>query len=419
MPVCELISVGTELLLGEILNTNARFLSLELAAMGISVLRQSTVGDNPKRLALAIEEALSRSDLVIISGGLGPTPDDITKEVACRVLACDLVLSEEISEDLKAFFSARGLDMPKTNEKQALVPKGAKVFKNPKGTAPGLAYEKDGKCLIMLPGPPREMEPMFLESVKPFLSKYSDQIILSHTLRTFGIGESAMAELAGELLNGTNPTVAPYAKDGEALLRVTARAESLEKAEALCKPVLDSLQKKLAPYVYGIDVENLQSQLVLLLEQSALKLATAESCTAGYLSKKITEVPGASKVFECGIVAYSSDIKQSLLAVSADTIKTHGLVSPEVAISMAKGARHLAAADLALGVTGVAGPGPDTQGNPAGLAYIALVAENDIIVEKVQTARSNDRDYNRRIISSRALNIARLYLLELKAKVRE
>lgn len=414
MPVCEIISVGTELLLGEILNTNARFLSLELASLGISVLHQTTVGDNPHRLAQALKDALSRSDIVITSGGLGPTADDITKEVCCQVMGFELTVDKEILALLEKFFATRGIKMPHTNKKQAFIPLGGTVFHNNNGTAPGVACEKDGKCVIMLPGPPRELNPMFLESIKPFLSKYTNGIILSHTVRTFGIGESAMAELAEDLLDSENPTVAPYAKDGEALLRVTACAQTAAQAEKLCDPVLKSLLERLSPYVYGVDVDSLQQKVVELLTKKKLTVALAESCTAGYTAKRLTEIAGASKVFECGIVAYSNRIKIKLLNVSPDTLNKYGAVSEQTAVEMAKGARAVGGADIGVGITGIAGPESDGSKKPVGLCFIALADVDTVRVEKIETGRPFDREYNRYYAASRALNMIRLYAANFK-----
>lgn len=412
MPVCEIISVGTELLLGDILNTNARFLSLELAGMGISVLRQSTIGDNPKRLAEAFTAALSRSDIVITSGGLGPTADDITKEVGCKVMGFELVVNEEILTELENYFKSRAITMPETNKKQALVPLNGTVFRNKNGTAPGLACEKAGKCLIMLPGPPRELNPMFIDDVKSFLSKYSEGVIISHTVRTFGIGESAMAELAGDLLWNENPTVAPYAKDGESLLRITARASTKAQAEELCEPVIRNLLTRLGSYVYGIDVESLQQCAVELLAEKRLKVAIAESCTAGYTAKRLTEISGASEVFDCGIISYSNEIKINLLGVSPETLKMFGAVSEQTAKEMAKGVRKIGNADIGVGITGIAGPKSDESGKPAGLSFIALADAGNVWVEKLETGRPNDREYNRYVTASRALNMIRLFAVK-------
>ena len=409
MPVCEIVSVGTELLLGEILNTNARFLSLALAALGISVLHQTTVGDNPRRLAQALKDALSRSDIVITSGGLGPTADDITKEVCCQVMDLDLAVDEKILALLENYFTARGIKMPDSNKKQAFVPLGATVFPNNNGTAPGFACEKDGKCAILLPGPPRELNPMFSESVKPFLSKYTGGVIVSHTIRTFGIGESAMAELAAELLDSENPTVAPYAKDGEALLRVTACAETAAQVETLCAPVLKSLLARLSPYGYGVDVDRLQQKVVALLREKNRPIALAESCTGGYIAKRLTEIAGSSKVFECGITAYSNRIKIKLLGVSPDTLKKYGAVSEQTAIEMAKGIRAVSGADIGIGITGIAGPEGDGSKSPVGLSFIALADADTVCVEKIESGKPLDREYNRYYTASRALNMIRLY----------
>ncbi len=409
MPVCEILSVGTEILLGDILNTNARFLSLELAALGISVLRQSTVGDNAERLEQVLTEALSRSDIVIATGGLGPTADDITKEVCCKVMGFELIVDDKILFELENYFSLRNIRMPESNKKQAYIPSGGTVFRNANGTAPGLACEKSSKCLIMLPGPPRELNPMFIQDVKPFLAKYSDGVIISHTVRTFGIGESAMAELADELLWNKNPTVAPYAKDGEAMLRITASAKTAETAEELCKPVIHKILDRLGSYVYGIDVDSLQQRAVELLKEKGLKVAIAESCTAGYTAKRLTEISGASEVFDCGVISYSNEIKMKLLGVLPDTLKNHGAVSEETASEMAKGIRSLGGADIGVGITGIAGPKSDESGKAAGLSYIALADKNNVWVEKLETGKSNDREYNRYLTASRALNMIRLY----------
>lgn len=413
MPVCEILSVGTELLLGDILNTNARFLSQELAALGFSVLRQSTVGDNPTRLSAMVREALTRSDILIATGGLGPTADDITKEVCCEVLGFSLVYDETILDTLTAYFVTRQLRMPESNKKQALIPVGGTVFRNGNGTAPGLACEKDGKCIIMLPGPPREMVPMFQNEVIPFLKKYSDGAIVSHTVKTFGIGESAMAERVGDLLWQANPTVAPYAKDGEAMLRVTARAPSENEAHALCMKTIERILPLLGDSVYGVDADSLQQKAVELLLEKGLKVAIAESCTAGYTAKRLTDIPGVSRVFDCGVITYSNAIKTKLLGVREDTLTAYGAVSEQTAAEMARGVRALAGADIGIGITGIAGPQSDDSGKPAGLSYIALADKDTVEIEKVETGRADDREYNRFITASRALNQLRLYLLKL------
>ncbi|HZJ78459.1 MAG TPA: competence/damage-inducible protein A [Clostridia bacterium] len=407
---CEIICVGTELLLGDILNTDAQFLSKELASMGIAVLHQSVVGDNKKRLKKELETALSRSDIVITSGGLGPTPDDITREVCCDVMGFETELNKPILNNIKSYFEGKNKKMPESNKKQAYVPIGGVVFENTNGTAPGAAMERDGKCMIILPGPPNELKPMFINQVKPLLQKYSSGAIVSHTVRTMGIGESAMAELVGDLLDNENPTVAPYAKNGEALLRITAKSDSEENANSLCVPMLSLIRQRLGNYVYGIDVDSIEQRVVELLIEKEQTIALAESCTAGYISKRITDVPGSSKVFECGIVSYSDKVKIKLLGISPETFMHHGVVSEQTAKEMAKNVRIVGNSNIGIGITGVAGPGSDENSNPAGIIYIALAGEDSVYVEKLETNKPHNREYNRFVASSVALNIVRLYL---------
>lgn len=409
MYTCEIISVGTELLLGDILDTNARFLSVELAGMGIAVLRRSTVGDNPERLADELREVLSRSDLVILTGGLGPTADDLTKEVCCQVLDCPLRPDEGISAAIRQYFVNRSLPMPQTNLKQAMLPDGGTIFPNGNGTAPGIAVERGGKCVIMLPGPPREMEPMFREQVKPYLARFSDGAIVSHTVRTMGIGESALAESVGDLLGSANPTVAPYAKDGEALLRVTAKAADISAADALSAPVVDEIKRRLGGKVYGVDVESIQRRVFDMLLDRGLTVALAESCTGGFAAKRLTDLPGASSVFECGIVSYSNRIKSELLGVSRETLDRWGAVSAQTAGEMANGVLGVSGADIGVAITGLAGPGGEGE-LPAGLIFIALADGRDTFIEKLETGRARDRDFNRYASASRAFDLIRRYL---------
>ena len=409
MKTCEIISVGTELLLGDILNTDAQFLAKELAALGLCVLHQSTVGDNHDRLLELLGQAAKRSDIIILSGGLGPTPDDITKEVACEFFEKELVIHGESLERMSAYFTAKGLVMPETNKKQAMLPEDCVVFNNNNGTAPGLAMEKDGKHILLLPGPPRELKPMFYESAVPYLKRFSNKVIISHNIRTFGIGESAMSETVADLLECPNPTVAPYAKDGEALLRVTAMADNEAEAEKLCVPMIEEIRARLSDYIYGIDCNSIEEAVVPMLIENKLKLATAESCTGGLIGKRITNVSGASKVFDCGIISYSNEIKHRILGVSEEALDKYGAVSAEVAKQMAKGALKISGADIAVSVTGIAGPSSDGTSKPVGLSYIALADKDNVWVKELNTSRK-DRDYNRFVNSSNALNMVRLYI---------
>ncbi len=409
MKTCEIISVGTELLLGDILNTDAQFLSQELAKLGLSVLHQSTVGDNHDRLLELLAQSAKRSDIIILSGGLGPTPDDITKEVACEFFEKELVLHAESLQRMSVYFTSKGIEMPETNKKQAMLPEDCVVFQNNNGTAPGLAMEKDGTHILLLPGPPRELKPMFFESAVPYLKKFSDKVIISHNIRTFGIGESAMSEIVTDLLESSNPTVAPYAKDGEALLRVTAMADNEDEAEKLCTPMIGEIKERLSDYIYGIDVNCIEEAVVPMLIENNLKLATAESCTGGLIGKRITNVSGASKVFDCGIISYSNEIKHRILGVSEETLREYGAVSAEVAKQMAKGALAVSGADIAVSVTGIAGPNSDGTSKPVGLSYIALADKDNVWVKELNTSRT-DRDYNRFVNSSNALNMVRMYI---------
>lgn len=409
LAVCELISVGTEILLGDILNTDAQYLSIELAKLGISVIHQSTVGDNRERLLAQLDEAAKRSDIIILSGGLGPTPDDLTKEVCCEFFGKEMFLHEPTVEKIKKYFSSKGIEMAQNNLKQAMLPKDCVIFPNDNGTAPGMAIEKDGVHILVLPGPPRELKPMFQNCAVPYLMQFSDRIIVSHNIRTFGIGESSMAEMVNDLFDAQNPTVAPYAKDGEALLRVTAMAMTKEDAESLCEPVIEEIKNRLDAYVYGVDYNCIEEAAVAMLKEHHLKVATAESCTGGLIAKRITDVPGASEVFECGIISYANGIKHKVLGVSEDDLNKYGAVSEPVAKQMAQGALKVSGADIAVSVTGIAGPDSDSTDKPVGLVYIGLADKENVWVREIRTSR-RDRSYNRYVSASNALNMIRLYI---------
>ncbi len=409
MAVCELISVGTEILLGDILNTDAQYLSIELAKLGISVIHQSTVGDNRERLLAQLDEAAKRSDIIILSGGLGPTPDDLTKEVCCEFFGKEMFLHEPTVQKIKKYFSSKGIEMAQNNLKQAMLPKDCVIFPNDNGTAPGMAIEKDGVHILVLPGPPRELKPMFQNCAVPYLMQFSDRIIVSHNIRTFGIGESSMAERVNDLFDAQNPTVAPYAKDGEALLRVTAMAKTKEDAESLCEPIIEEIKKRLDAYVYGVDYNCIEEAVVGMLKEHHLKVATAESCTGGLIAKRITDVPGASEVFECGIISYANGIKHKVLGVSEDDLNKYGAVSEPVAKQMAQGALKVSGADIAVSVTGIAGPDSDSTGKPVGLVYIGLADRENVWVREIRTSR-RDRSYNRYVSASNALDMIRLYI---------
>lgn len=395
--------------MGDILNTDAQFLSIELAKLGISVIHQSTVGDNRERLLAQLKEAADRSDIIILSGGLGPTPDDLTKEVCCEFFGKKMFLHEPTVEKIKTYFSTKGMKMAQNNLKQAMLPKDCVIFPNDNGTAPGMAIEKDGVHILVLPGPPRELKPMFRNCAVPYLMQFSDRIIVSHNIRTFGIGESSMAEMVNDLFDAENPTVAPYAKDGEALLRVTAMARTKEEAENICKPVINEIKNRLDGFVYGVDYTCIEEAVIEKLKEKHMKVATAESCTGGLIAKRITDVPGASEVFDCGIISYANEIKHRVLGVSEDDLNKYGAVSEPVARQMAQGALKVSGADIAVSVTGIAGPDSDSTNKPVGLVYIGLADRDNVWVRELRTSRK-DRSYNRYVSASNALNMIRLYI---------
>ena len=395
--------------MGDILNTDAQFLSIELARLGISVIHQSTVGDNRERLLAQLKEAADRSDIIILSGGLGPTPDDLTKEVCCEFFGKKMFLHEPTVEKIKTYFSTKGMKMAQNNLKQAMLPKDCVIFPNDNGTAPGMAIEKDGVHILVLPGPPRELKPMFRNCAVPYLMQFSDRIIVSHNIRTFGIGESLMAERVNDLFDAENPTVAPYAKDGEALLRVTAMARTKEEAENLCKPVINEIKNRLDGFVYGVDYTCIEEAVIEKLKEKHMKVATAESCTGGLIAKRITDVPGASEIFDCGIISYANEIKHRVLGVSEDDLNKYGAVSEPVARQMARGALKVSGADIAVSVTGIAGPDSDSTKKPIGLVYIGLADRDNVWVRELRTSRK-DRSYNRYVSASNALNMIRLYI---------
>ena len=407
----EILCIGTEILMGDIVNTNAAYIAKELAGLGINVYHQSVVGDNPQRLREALELAFSRADIVITTGGLGPTYDDLSKETIAAFFGRELVMDQESLHRIECHFLRQNRPMTENNKKQAMMPQGCIIFPNNNGTAPGCAIEgtgeQQGKTAIMLPGPPREMKPMFEESVKPFLLKDSDTRLVSHTMHFFGIGESMLESLLRDLMeHSLNPTVAPYAKTGEVQLRVTARVQNGEDAEALLQPVMEKIKEQVGGYLYGIDVGDLQTAAVHALKTNGLHVAVAESCTGGYVAKRLTDVSGASEVFECGVVTYSNRMKHQLLGVSQQTLDTFGAVSEETAREMAAGVRRLSGAEIGISVTGNAGPEP-SEGKEVGLVYIGV---DSLEMSRVFMLQVNRRDQDARetiryLASSHALSL--------------
>ena len=402
----EILCVGTELLLGDIVNTNAAYIAKELANLGIDVYNQAVVGDNPDRLKESLEQAFQRNDIVVMTGGLGPTYDDLTKETVAQLFGKKMILHQESLERIERFFKYYNRVMTENNRKQAFMPEGATVFPNDNGTAPGLAVEKDGKIAILLPGPPREMIPMFSSSVAPYLQQFSGSTLYSSNIHLFGIGESQVETILREMMvSHRNPTIAPYAKEGEVRLRVTASAKTKEEAKEMVLPVVEQIRDILGKYIYGIDVGNLQTALVQKLTEKKKKVACAESCTGGYISKRLTEVPGASLVFDCGVCSYANEIKERVLGVSHDTLAAHGAVSRETAMEMAQGVRLLSGADIGVSTTGIAGPGGGSEEKPVGLVYVGVSTPSSCEAFELHLSRGyrEEREYIRYLAASHAL----------------
>lgn len=410
--VAEIIAVGTELLLGEILNSDSQFLARELSKLGINVYYQTVVGDNEERLTQTIKTALSRSDLIITSGGLGPTHDDITKETLAAAMGVELKLNETCLRDMEAYFARLNRPMVQVNVKQAIMPVDCIVLKNNNGTAPGGIIEKDGKIAIFLPGPPNEIVPMYQESVAPYLAAKSEEILFSKTLRIIGIGESNVEEKLSEFMqNSTNPTVAPYAKTDEVTLRITAKCKNEEEAERLIAPAEEKIRSVLGDAVYGVNDDTIFAAVCRLLKEKNMKIAFAESCTGGLLAEKLTGVPGASEVLEQSFVTYSGAAKHDLLGVNEVALSEFGAVSEPVAYEMAEGVRARSGADIGVSVTGVAGPDSDEMGNPVGLVYIGIAGKNGTVVKKFTFAGTRERIRTRACVNAYAA--VREYLMAL------
>lgn len=409
----EIICVGTELLLGNIVNTNARFLSEELAALGVNVYNQSVVGDNDLRIKQALNDAMRRSQLIVLTGGLGPTDDDLTKESVASHLGLPLIEDHHSRKHIEDYFKRTERIAPISNYKQSMMPAGCHIFKNDIGTAPGCAIKNGGCTIIILPGPPREMEYMFTKYVKPYISNITKETIVSHNVRIFGEMESSIEEKIRQYTKLQNPTTAIYASEGEVTLRVTAKAASEAIADNLCTPVISALCETMGDSVYGVDCDNLQSVVVELLKEKKLKVATAESCTAGMLSSMITEVAGSSSVFDFGISAYANRIKINVLGVPESVIEKYGAVSEHTAAYMAMGVRKVADADLGIGITGVAGPGA-SENKPVGLVYVALADKQNIWIRKMTLGHGgSEREKIRRNSAKTALDLLRRYLCAL------
>lgn len=369
----EILAVGTELLMGQIVNTNARYISERLNSIGINVYYHSVVGDNPVRLKNSLEMALKRAELVIMTGGLGPTQDDLTKETAASVFGRKLVLHEESLRKIECFFKKLNRTMTDNNIKQAYLPEGCTIIENNNGTAPGCIMDNGSNIIVMLPGPPSEMAPMFEDTVIPYLISKSGYKIVSKYLRAFGIGESQLENTIMDLIDSQDKvTIATYAKEGEVTIRLTSKSETEEAAKREIEPYEKEIISRLKGTVYSTENEELEEVAAKLLMEKNISISFAESCTGGLISSKLTRIPGISKVFSCTVVSYSNESKIKMLGVKRDTIEKYGAVSRETAVEMAEGVRKNAGTDIGVSVTGIAGPDGGTDEKPVGLVYLAL-----------------------------------------------
>lgn len=409
----EVISVGTELLLGQVVNTDTAIVAKALSGLGINLLYSAVVGDNVERLKLAVETAISRSDLLIMTGGLGPTTDDLTKETTAAAAGKKLVLHQESLERIQNYFNEKHVS--ENQAKQAWLPEGCTVLQNDNGTAPGCAFQAESGCtVIMLPGPPSELEPMLNNYAVPYLKKGQESVIVSHNIHIYGRGEAPVAQMMDDLMNGENPTLAPYAKEGECYLRVTAKAANEEEADKMCQPLIQEIKDRLGEFVYSVDVESLEELVVQELQKQGKKLATAESCTGGLLAKRITDVPGCSAVFDMGCVTYANEAKEMLLSVDHETLERYGAVSEETARSMAEGIVRRSGSDIGVGITGIAGPDGGTEEKPVGLIYIALSdGQHTWVTKRSPIGRTKTRAWHRHCAASQALDMVRRYLTGL------
>ena len=388
-------------------------ISQALSQLGINVYYHTVVGDNPDRLKAAVAIAKERADIIITTGGLGPTFDDLTKQTLAEAFDRKLIRNEEEMAKLYAFFEKRGTPMTKNNEQQAYLPEDCTVLTNPWGTAPGCAFEAEGKVVIMLPGPPRECKPMMYERAMPYLKKFVDATIVSHEINIFGMGESAVEDKIKCIAEKMeNPTLAPYAKEGQVVLRVTGKAATEEEADALTKPVIEQVRELLGDVIYGVDAISLENTVARLLKEKGKTLSTAESCTAGLLSKRITDIPGTSSVFLGGVVVYSNEAKENLLGVPHQLLEDFGAVSRECATTLSRNVAQLFSSDIGVGITGIAGPDGGSDEKPVGTVYVSVSAEGRTWCKTIRPQR--DRALNRNMAALTALDMVRRYLEGLK-----
>ncbi|MCI6528280.1 MAG: competence/damage-inducible protein A [Clostridiales bacterium] len=405
----EIISVGTELLLGHVTNTDARDISEMLSKIGINVKYHTVVGDNPERLRQCVETAKSRADIIITTGGLGPTCDDLTKQILAEAFGLRLVENKAEREGLYDYIRY-GKKFTDNNFTQAMLPEGCTVFHNNCGTAPGCGFEKDGKIVVMIPGPPKECNAMFRESALPYLRKLSEELIVSHSVRIFGLGESSVDDIFAEEMNRmTNPTMAPYAKECDCLLQITAKAKSVDEAEKMIAPVMEHVMQRLGDVVYGVDVECIEESVIKLLREKNMTFSAAESCTGGELAKRFTDMPGASAFFKGGVVTYTNEAKAKLLGIDPALIEEKGAVSYEVAKAMAENVRALLGTDIGVGVTGLAGPDGDGV-HEVGTVFVSLAVEGETFVKELHMGAMRTRSFIRRMAGNHIYDMMRRWL---------
>ena len=411
--IAELVAVGTEILLGNIVNTNSAYLSEKCAQLGLSVYYESVVGDNRDRMKAVIASALDRSDVVILSGGLGPTEDDITKEVCAKYFGYELELHKPSLDAMIERFKHMNRVPTKNNEKQAYFPKEAYILKNDNGTAPGCIMEKEGKMIVVLPGPPKEMESMFENYVKPYLSKLTDDVIESEVLRIIGVGESKVENDILDIIDSqTNPTIATYAKGYECTLRITAKAKSVEEAKELIKPMSDEMKRRFGQSLYATGETSIEEVVAKMLVENNLKIAVAESCTGGMVSASLINYPGISSVFMEGCVTYSNEAKMKSLGVKKETLDVYGAVSDKCAKEMASGVAARYNTNVGIATTGIAGPGGGTDEKPVGLVYFGIYINGKVISKKY--VFNGDRQGIRERATRTILNDLRLELLNME-----
>lgn len=405
-----IISTGTELMLGSTVDSNSVFLSQRLTDLGFKVVTRYTVGDSQEHIRHAFTQGLRQAELVVSSGGLGPTLDDLTKQVACQVLGVEAVMNEAEVQRLREFFRRRNREMPEANLKQAMFPDQAQILPNRVGTAPGMYFARQGKAVVLLPGPPREMEDMYCNALEPVLKRdfFIKQKVARKTVKVLGPGESQVEVLLGRLMEKPGYSLALLARDGEVHVKVSAEAEDMGKAETICDKAVSQIEERLASHVFGYDDDTLESRVAGFLSQRGLRLAVAESCTGGLLAKILTDIPGSSSYFWGSVCSYSNEAKEIFLGVNPDTLNRFGAVSSETAAEMATGLRQRSGADYTISITGIAGPGGGTADKPVGLVFIGLASPEGCIVKELRFV--GHREAIRILAVKSALDLLRRHL---------